>query len=335
MLPSPVSSARRGTYRRNAATSRRKFNLFDVLYSRARVTNLGFLLLAVVTTISLLYNLRYLSRARQPKHTDSSVLLSTVSRDVTHLRLNHLIIVPGHAIWKGTDPELRLREDQWVLEPYQRGGGRISTFFAHIYRGAELVREDVNALLVFSGGQTRSASTTTEAESYMRLALAADVFQTGSSTFKRATTEDHALDSFQNFLFSITRFHEYTGRYPTKITIIGYEFKRARFTDLHRRALRWPMEKFQYIGVDLDVDHHPIAETGEVNGYLPYSRDLYGCHSVLLSKRRQRNLHARFHSYYQSSPALRELLDWCPSSSTSAKGEDELFMGGLPWDHAY
>jgi hypothetical protein len=99
----------------------------------------------------------------------------------------------------------------------------------------------------------------------MRLALAANVFQTGSSPFRRATTEDHALDSFQNFLFSIARFHEYTGRYPTEVTIVGYEFKRARFTDLHRAALRWPIEKFRYIGVDPDADHHPAAEDGEVS----------------------------------------------------------------------
>lgn len=167
----------------------------------------------------------------------------------------------------------------------------------------------------------------------MRLALAADVFQTGSLPFQRATTEDHALDSYQNLLFSIARFHEYTGRYPTKITIVGYEFKRARFTDLHRAALRWPIEQFQYIGVDPINGHQSTAEEGErQNGYLPYSKDLYGCHSVLLSKRRQRNLYNRFHPYYYSSYALRELLDWCPSAGASQAGKG-IFMGDLPWVH--
>ncbi|KAG6920064.1 hypothetical protein DXG01_010132 [Tephrocybe rancida] len=115
--------------------------------------------------------------------------------------------------------------------------------------------------------RTRPTSTTTEAESYMRLALAADVFHTKSTPFTRTTTEDHALDSYQNLLFSIARFHEYTGRYPVKITVVGYEFKRARFTDLHRLALRWPMEKFHYIGVDPDASHHPTVEEGEVSLY--------------------------------------------------------------------
>ncbi|KAG6821023.1 hypothetical protein H0H93_007913 [Arthromyces matolae] len=168
-----------------------------------------------------------------------------------------------HAIWKGIDPDLRLNEDQWILEPYQTGGGRVSAFFAHILRGAELAKEDPDSLLVFSGGQTRTTSTTTEAESYMRLALAADVFTT-TTPFNRATTEDHALDSYQNLLFSIARFHEYTGRYPTKITVVGYDFKQARFTDLHRAALRWPIEKFHYIGVDPEVVHENV-ENGEVS----------------------------------------------------------------------
>ncbi|KAG5351867.1 hypothetical protein C0989_004690 [Termitomyces sp. Mn162] len=319
MLPSPVTFARRGTYRRYTATSPRSLYSFDFLLSRARVTNLGFLLLLFVAALSLLSNLYFLHSTRYQEHANPSALLSAITRDPSVRRLSHLIIVPGHAIWKGINPELRLHEDQWVLEPYQMGSGRVSAFFAHILRG----------------GQTRATSTTTEAESYMRLAVAADVFLTKSPPFTRATTEDHALDSYQNLLFSIARFHEYTTRYPAKITVVGYEFKRTRFTDLHRRALRWPIEKFHYIGVDPQTHHRLTVEEGErKNGYVPYSQDLYGCHSVLLSKRRQRNRHARFHSYYQSSPELRDLIDWCPNLASSSKDEGEqLFPGELPWDN--
>lgn len=78
------------------------------------------------------------------------------------------------------------------------------------------------------------------------------------------TTENHALDSFQNLLFSIARFHEYTGRYPEKITVVGYQMKRQRFVDLHRAAIRWPRDKFEYIGIDPEGEEGLAAQDGEV-----------------------------------------------------------------------
>jgi hypothetical protein len=107
----------------------------------------------------------------------------------------------------------------------------------------------------------------TEAESYMRLALAANVFNTSSTSapFLRATTENYALDSYQNILFSIARFHECTGRYPENITVVGYQMKKRRFEELHRAAIRWPKERFHYIGVDIEDNHSAQALEGEVS----------------------------------------------------------------------
>jgi hypothetical protein len=68
------------------------------------------------------------------------------------------------------------------------------------------------------------------------------------------------LDSFQNLLFSIARFHEYTGYYPVEITVVGYEFKRRRFVDLHRAALRWQILRFHYIGIDPDDERNLTAQ---------------------------------------------------------------------------
>jgi len=149
----------------------------------------------------------------------------------------------------------------------------------------------------------------------------------------RATTENFALDSYQNLLFSIARFREYTGRFPSKITVVGYEFKRPRFERLHRSALRWPENRFAYLGVDPDhADGGSSSEANEGeqrNGYLPYTMDRYGCHSALLKKRRLRNPQARFHPYGVSVPELRSLFEWCPGDSEG--GEDTLFPGDLPW----
>lgn len=95
----------------------------------------------------------------------------------------------------------------------------------------------------------------------MRLALSMDLFgitSTGVSTpFSRATTETYALDSYQNILFSIARFHEVTGRYPSQITVVGYEMKRRRFEELHRAAIRFPAALFEYVGLK------PPATDGE------------------------------------------------------------------------
>lgn len=129
--------------------------------------------------------------------------------------------------------------------------------------GKSLRSIHAGVLLTRRRGQTRRASTTTEAESYLRLALTMNLLP--SSEQVRATTEEHALDSYQNLLFSIARFHEYTGHYPARITIVGYEMKRRRFNELHRVALRWPEDKFNYIGIDAEGEDVAQAREGEVS----------------------------------------------------------------------
>jgi hypothetical protein len=83
------------------------------------------------------------------------------------------------------------------------------------------------------------------------------------------TTEDAALDSYQNVIFSIARFREVTGVYPSRITIVGHNFKRRRFEQLHRVALRWLKRRFTYEGVPLmnEADEREAA-TGEVRSLL-------------------------------------------------------------------
>lgn len=59
----------------------------------------------------------------------------------------------------------------------------------------------------------------------------------------RMVTEEYARDSYENLLFSICRFSEMTGNYPDKITVVGFEFKRYRFENIHRQAIRYPKEQ--------------------------------------------------------------------------------------------
>ncbi|KAF7790360.1 hypothetical protein EIP86_001315 [Pleurotus ostreatoroseus] len=281
-----------------------------------------------------------------------SSILATVERDKKLHSLDHLVMVPGHAIWTGAHSERGLDEENWILEPYQKGGGRIAAFYNHIRRGVDITLRDEQALLIFSGyvfessstqsfidnessGQTKRASTTTEAESYLRLALSANLLpSTEQEPFLRATTEEYALDSFENLLFSIARFHEYTGHYPKRITIVGYEMKRKRFTELHRAALRWPQDKFEYIGIDAEGEEISKAREGErKNGYIPYTLDTYGCHDMLAEKRRSRNPFIRFHPYFTSSPDLAPLLNYCPNEVHG--GPTTIYDGPLPWDRRH
>ncbi|KAJ7209624.1 hypothetical protein GGX14DRAFT_551157, partial [Mycena pura] len=319
MLPAPVSTSRR----HGQGFSLRRTSLL----ARSRATNLAVLSLVSFTFISFLLNIRafYFSSNEQRSNPPLSVLASLPDLQDN---LSHLIVVPGHAIWQGTNPDLRMKADEWAFQSFQANqdvsqSSRLDVFFQHISSAAELALEDEHSLVVFSGGQTQRASTTTEGESYLRLALKAGLFR--SDTFRRATSENHALDSFQNLLFSIARFHEFTGHYPYKITVVGYEMKRARFIELHRAAIRWPDNRFHYIGIDAPGDNSLARQGERQNGYLPYVSDLYGCHTFLANKRRQRNYAARYPSYHFSNPQLAPLLSWCPQDHT------EMFGGTLPW----
>ncbi|KAL3932619.1 MAG: hypothetical protein SGBAC_010765 [Bacillariaceae sp.] len=150
----------------------------------------------------------------------------------------------------------------------------------------------------------------------------------GSNVRSRTTTEEFALDSYQNLLFSICRFKEVTGSYPTHISMISFTFKRRRFEEVHARALQWPAGKFTFIGVNppaytgFDLD---TSATGELqNSLQPYQEDPYGCGEVLQKKRRERNPFYRTAPYPLSCPDLKPLLDWC--------GPDIIPLNMTPWE---
>ena len=78
----------------------------------------------------------------------------------------------------------------------------------------------------------------TESQSYLSIAQSMDLIQhTGLSDIGpndplplnlRTTTEEFALDSYENLLFALARFHEVSSRWPEKITVVGYGMKRKR-----------------------------------------------------------------------------------------------------------
>jgi len=262
--------------------------------------------------------------------------------------LTHLVLVAGHAVLTSTDVHNVTDAKNWYVLDYQKG--QVSTYVSHIKRGVELCRGDSSCLLVFSGGETRiQAGPRSEAQSYWMVAEhenwwsprkdtspQSSSVSTGGRTSDvsaRSVTEEFARDSFENLLFSVCRFKEVTGRYPERITVIGFSFKRARFVDLHREALRFPASHFAYVGIDplenqKESDeavemHRQLTQAELVNSYLPFQADPYGCRSKLSAKKRARNPFRRSHSGYQlSCPEMTPILKYC---------RKDIYNGSLPW----
>lgn len=165
MLPSPA------TYRRppaGAYTLPLNGSIMTLLRQRARLTNLAVGLLLFVLSFSLLANLSHMLhppaapaafkieawddvastdqlRSRRPPSIET-----TIHRDSRMVDVNHLVMVPGHAVWLGQDASMAVTNDDWVLEKMQRGGS-VRTYVEHIRRAADIVQKDPHALLVFSG----------------------------------------------------------------------------------------------------------------------------------------------------------------------------------------
>lgn len=230
---------------------------------------------------------------------------------------DHLIIAPGHAIWNLCgDPE---QDASWFLRDYQRGDQRF--FIEHIRYGVELAAADPAAVLVFSGGPTfPQAGPRSEAFGYWALA---ERFGWWGNTAVRARSilEDDSRDSYDNVLFSICRFHEFSAAWPERITVAGWGFKKARFVDCHRAAVGFPEARFHYVAVNDPANPEP-AVRAEAANRAEFLADPYAAGGALARKRDARTPRPRQHGFYTSCPELAALLDH--------RGPD-LFAGPLPW----
>jgi hypothetical protein len=208
------------------------------------------------------------------------------------------------------------------LESYQKVKGEANSFLEHIKLGVKAASQDPTSLLLFSGGQTRAeAGPRSEGLSYWLAAEAGGWFG-HQNVRSRSFTEEHARDSFENLLFSLCRFYELTGHYPEKITVISYQLKRDRFVNVHRQALRFPVDQFEFIGTDLPPDVKG-AEEGEASTIAAFHDDPYGCaHDLLKGKRLKRDPFAVGPIHPSRCPAISELLTYCGST---------VFKGELPW----
>lgn len=216
--------------------------------------------------------------------------------------ITNLVIVAGHAIFLGSDLLHPLSDANWALLPFQES--EASTYLSHVQVGVECASADPSSLLIFSGGQTRlQAGPRSEGQGYWNLA---DIYDWWGKPLiaLRATTEEFARDSYENLLFSICRFHEWTGRYPTRISVVSWPFKAARF-DAHRSALRFPEGRFKFLGYGEPSDV-TAADSGEARTLASFAEDPFG--TGMNNQRMQRNPFNRFNPYAMSCPELRTLL---------------------------
>lgn len=236
--------------------------------------------------------------------------------------LRNLVMVAGHSVYTSSSCGKLDNEDSWFLESYQKHPGQAATFLMHIQEGVEIAGKDEGALLLFSGGETRKyAGPRSEAQSYWAVAESKNWF--GKQGVRlRALTEEHARDSFENLLFSVCRFRELTGTYPHNITVVSYDFKEERFSQLHRSAIRFPEARFFYSGTPASSTSKESAKKGESLVRTQFQDDPYGCLGALRRKKLARDPFHRSIPYPNGCPELDGLFRYCGVAP---------YPGSLPW----
>eukprot|EP01039_Chlorochromonas_danica_P002916 gene2916-3183_t len=216
-------------------------------------------------------------------------------------------------------------DDAWYLLSYQRHQGFPQIISSHIQKGIGLLHTDEASLLIFSGGETRKeVGPISEAASYYFLAQTEHWLS--SSLASRVFLEEYARDSFENLMFSICRFREVTGHYPSYVTVVGFDFKQQRFQTEHRLALQYPEGNFSYVGLASPIGkfNQGQAVAGEQIALAAFQADLYGClDNALANKRQLRNPFKRTHPYDLACPEMKAMLHWC--------GPGLIPLDSVPW----
>lgn len=226
------------------------------------------------------------------------------------------VIVAGHAIC--TDVRDPRSEENWILLPFQRG--EVPCYIEHIQAAVRTAAADPRSLLVFAGGYSRlEAGPRSEAQSYYWIADHFGWFGY-PEVRNRAITEEFSRDSYENLLYSICRVREYSGAFPSHVTFVSWEFKRARF-DLHRQTMLWPADRFTYLGPNNPPDLQQ-AIAAETRNRAAYVDDPYSASPSFRAKRDSRNPFRRNAGYSLCIPELAAL---------EAHSGPEWFPGPLPW----
>lgn len=226
-----------------------------------------------------------------------------------------LVILPCHSIWKGGN-SAGVNPEEWILASFQLEGRDHLCFLDHIRTSLGRLENEDDGVLIISGGRTKKELSDSEASSYLKLAKAMN----GGAVSSRIFLEENARDSFENVLFLILKFEELFQKYPERIIVVGFEFKRARFMELHlNRALGFPLQNITYIGnspspdCDLTTYKRNLEYAELKYGYKPFKNDLYGVGEYLSEKRSIRDPHNSFSHYSSRDSKLSDFISYMNS----------------------
>ncbi|KAL6944957.1 hypothetical protein ACO0QE_002399 [Hanseniaspora vineae] len=223
----------------------------------------------------------------------------------------------------------------WLLASFQLEGRNHFAMIKHGLQGVKTLLENIKQgspscednLLLFSGSKTKPELNLSEGESYYKLirkilkfneqktslneifddpelVKLAHTIKNGVSDPELNTLlstnvsyEEYAMDSFDNVYYSLLKYHEMYSKYPKKVIVVGFEFKRARIVQLHgKKALGIDNE---YIGIDPqplgwsseqlknyfdDINFHESK-----NALVPFEKDWYAVRTPLIDKKLSRN----------------------------------------------
>ncbi|KAH8157235.1 hypothetical protein CIB48_g11017 [Xylaria polymorpha] len=145
-----------------------------------------------------------------------------------------------------------------------------------------------------TSGPTRKETRSSEASSYANLAAANSYFRIlpQDRACTRILSEERALDSYSNVLFSIVQFWEIYSTWPAEVTIVSHAFKRERLVDCHCGAIRFPLNAVNFVGVDppgMRDGSNKAALQGVMEAVTQWKADPHGNGDALSSKRMRRN----------------------------------------------